>query len=119
MSRSRGMSGAPTDWRDVLEGLLAGDRVAIARVSRLVTAVLVQLRAYDFRDEWDDLRQEVLLAVVASARAGRLRDPQAFAGYVRIVTRNKLMDRLKAHLRCRPDETLAWEEVAGTLAAPP
>ena len=64
------------DWLAVLGRLLAGDRVAFLEVNRLVTGFLVQLRAYDFRDEWDDLRQEVLLSVVANARAGRLRDPQ-------------------------------------------
>ena len=68
------------DWLAVLDRLLAGDRVAFLEVNRLVTGFLVQLRAYDFREEWDDLRQEVLLSVVANARAGRLRDPKAFVG---------------------------------------
>src|SRR5438132_1520228 len=61
------------DWLAVLGRLLAGDRIAFLEVNRLVTGFLVQLRAYDFREEWDDLRQEVLLSVVANARAGRLR----------------------------------------------
>src|SRR5438093_9936405 len=87
------------DWLAVLDRLLAGDRVAFLEVNRLVTGFLVQLRAYDFRDEWDDLRQEVLLSVVANARAGRLRDPQAFLGYVRIITRNKFVDRPQARPR--------------------
>lgn len=94
----------------MLDRLVAGDHLAFLRVNRLITGFLVQLRAYDFRDEWDDLRQEVVLSIVASARAGRLRDPQAFAGYVRIVTRNKVMDRLKAHLRMREGEHLPWED---------
>jgi RNA polymerase sigma-70 factor (ECF subfamily) len=107
------------DWTRVLERLLAGDRVAFLEVNRLVTGFLVQLRAYDFRDEWDDLRQEVLLSVVAGARAGRLRDPQAFLGYVRIITRNKFVDRLKARLRHHEKETLPWDdETARGLGSP-
>src|SRR5436309_392610 len=98
------------DWLAVLGRLLAGDRVAFLEVNRLVTGFLVQLRAYDFRDEWDDLRQEVLLSVVANARAGRLRDPKAFVGYVRIITRNKFIDRLKARLRHHEKEALPWDE---------
>lgn len=98
------------DWIAVLDELLGGDRAAFLKLNRLVTRFLVQLRAYDFRDEWDDLRQEVLLSVVANARAGRLRDPQAFVGYVRIITRNKFIDRLKAQLRRREKDTLPWTE---------
>ncbi len=107
------------DWVAVLGRLLEGDRVAFLEVNRLVTGFLVQLRAYDFRDEWDDLRQEVLASVVANERAGRLRDPKAFLGYVRIITRNKFIDRLKARLRHHEKEALPWdEETARAVAAP-
>ena len=102
--------GSPDDWLATLDALLAGDRVAFMKLNRLVTGFLVRLRAYDFRDEWDDLRQEVILSVVASARAGRLRDTQAFLGYVRIITRNKVIDRLKTRLRRHEGETLPWED---------
>jgi RNA polymerase sigma-70 factor (ECF subfamily) len=106
------MAGASEDWGAILERLLDGDRVAFARFNRLLTGFLVQLRAYDFEEEWDDLRQEVLIAVVRNARAGRLRDPKAFVGYVRIITRNKLMDRLKRRLRTGEKEVLPWEDEA-------
>src|SRR5205809_5013031 len=81
------------DWLAVLDRLLAGDRVAFLEVNRLVTGFLVQLRAYDFRDEWDDLRQEVLLSVAANARPGRLRHPQAFPAYLRLPTRTNSVAR--------------------------
>ena len=110
----------PPDWVAVLERLLAGDRLAFLEFNRLLTGFLAQLRAYDFRDEWDDLRQEVLASVVANARAGRLRDPQALVGYVKIITRNKFVDRLKRHLRCHEKEALPWdEETARFLALEP
>jgi RNA polymerase sigma-70 factor (ECF subfamily) len=104
------MAGDAIDWTAVLDGLLASDRAAFAELNRLITTTLGQLRAWDFRDDWDDLRQEVLLALVASAKAGRLRDPRAVVGYVRIVTRNKFMDRLKRHLRHQEDAHLPWDE---------
>ena len=101
--------GAPSD-SSLLERLLRDERLAFLEFNRLVTGFLVRLRAYDFRDEWDDLRQEVLASVVANARAGRLRDPDAFHGYVRIITRNKFIDRLKRHLRHHEKQTLPWDE---------
>jgi RNA polymerase sigma-70 factor (ECF subfamily) len=110
---------AKPDWSDVQERLLAGDRLAFMQVGRLVTGVLQRLRAYDFHDEWDDLRQEVVLSVIENARAGRLRDPDAFVGYVRIIARNKFIDRLKRRLRRHEKETLAWDEEAERLASAP
>jgi RNA polymerase sigma factor (sigma-70 family) len=112
------MVGPTPDWMEVVGRLLEGDRLAFLQVNRLVTGCLTQLRAYDFQDEWDDLRQEVVLAVIANARSGRLRDPQAFVGYVRIITRNKVMDRLKQRLQRRERETLPWDDAtAGAVAA--
>ena len=113
------MAGPTEDWNEIVGRLLVGDRLAFLKVNRLVTGCLTQLRAYDFREEWDDLRQEVLLAVVANAKAGRLRDPQAFVGYVRIVTRNKFVDRLKQHLRLKEDEALPWDDEAARVASVP
>lgn len=104
------MGGQRQDWDEVQARLLEGDRLAFLEVNRLVTRVLEQLRAYDFRDEWDDLRQEVVLSVVANARGGRLRDARAFVAYVRAITRNKFVDRLKRHLRLREKESLPWDD---------
>lgn len=113
------MSGAADDWNAVLKRLLAGDREAFARFNRLLTGFLVQLRAYDFREEWEDLRQEVLAAVLGNLRAGRLRDPQALVGYVRIITRNKFVDRLKHDLRHPEGRTLPWDEETARAAPAP
>ena len=105
------MAGATSeDWIAVLDRLLAGDRLAFAQINRLISGFLVQLRAYDFRDDWDDLRQEVVVSLVANARAGRLRDPAAFLGYVRIITRNKVVDRLKGARRRHERSTVPLDE---------
>ncbi len=106
---------APRAWSEIAERALAGDAVALAELSRLITGCLCRLRAYDFRDEWDDLRQEVLVALLASHRQGRLRDAQAFVGYVRIITRNKFCDRLRRELDWRERDALPWEELAARL----
>ena len=106
------------DWGAILERLLEGDRVAFAKFNRLLSGFLAQLRAYDFREEWEDLRQEVLLATIANMRAGRLRDPRAFVGYVRIITRNKFIDRLKRQLRAREKDVLPWDDETAHAAAP-
>lgn len=111
--------GAPReDWIATLDALLAGDRLAFAKINRLISGFLVQLRAYDFRDEWDDLRQEVVMSLVANARAGRLREPEAFLGYVRIITRNKLVDRLKGARRRHERGTVAWDDEAARALDP-
>lgn len=109
--------GDRTDWAQVLEGLVAGDRLAVLALNRLVTNVLTHLRAYDLREEWDDLRQEVLLSVLAGARARRLREPAAFVAYVRAVTRNKVVDRLKRGIRHHEGDTLPWDDVADRVTA--
>ncbi len=75
----------------------------------MVSSSLAQLRAYDFRDEWPDLIQEVMVSVVLAARKGQIRQPDAFRGYVRVVTRNKLNDRLRIRKR-RGDESARGEE---------
>ena len=111
--------GSERDWMGVQTRLVAGDRLAFLELNRLVTGVLRQLRAYDFQDEWDDLRQEVAISVIQNARAGRLRDPEAFVGYVRIITRNKFVDRLKRRLRHREKESLPWDDESERLMRAP
>lgn len=98
------------DWTRLLDLLLAGDRLAFLKINRLITGCLTQLRAYDYREEWDDLRQEVLMAVVENARAGRLRDPERFVAYARIITRNKFFDRLSTASRRKETKTVEWNE---------
>jgi RNA polymerase sigma-70 factor (ECF subfamily) len=104
------------DWMAVVERLVAGDEQAFLTVARLVNGFLTHWRAYDFRDEWDDLIQEVVMATIAAARAGRLRDALAVPGYVRAVTRNKLADHLRARLRLGVDAVLPWDERIGAGA---
>lgn len=86
----------PEDWARVADRLLDGDRTAFLKVSRLIASFLVRWRAYDFREEWPDLVQEVLLAVVDGLRTGKVHDPGALVGYAAAIARHKLADRLRA-----------------------
>jgi RNA polymerase sigma-70 factor (ECF subfamily) len=73
------------DWAAVMQRVLEGDRLALLRVTRLMNGFLTR---------WN-----------------RLREPQAIVGYLKTTLRFKYVDRLKSILRCRPDESLAWESV--------
>lgn len=104
------MSAPREDWAAVLDGLLEGDELACLRLSRLVTGFLASWRAYDFRDDWQDLVQEVLITLIASAREGRIRDRGAVVGYVRTIAHHRYADLLKKHLGRHEKQTLEWGE---------
>jgi RNA polymerase sigma-70 factor (ECF subfamily) len=94
--------GRPTeDWGNIMEALLHGTPdakpVAFAKLNRLISGFLVNLRAFDYREEWEDLRQIVLMKLVQSFSQGKLREPKAFVEYARIVTRHEFYDFLRAH----------------------
>ena len=97
-------------WAAVLERLLEGDRLALLKLCRLVNGFLARWNAYDFRDEWDDVIQEVVLAAGLGMRRGTLRNRAAIVGYLRTTARHKFVARLALHLRCERRE-IAWEAV--------
>jgi RNA polymerase sigma-70 factor (ECF subfamily) len=105
------------DWAGVVERMLAGDRAAQLRIARLVTGFLAHWGAYDFRAEWPDLVQDVLLAVVGAAREGRIAKPEAMVGYVRSIAHHKLMDRLRAHVRHAEEASAPVEEAVPLAGA--
>jgi RNA polymerase sigma-70 factor (ECF subfamily) len=104
-----------TSWLDVLTRLVEGDRLAFLEVNRLITGFLVRRQVYDLAEEWDDLRQEVVLAIVAATRAGRLREADAVVAFVGGIVRNKVADRLGTRYRTHEKDGTPWEEVANEL----
>ena len=104
------MGREPEDWAAALDRLLEGDAQACLKVSRLVGGLLAQWRAYDFRDEWPDVIQEVLLAVTMAARDGKIRDRKATGAYIRSVAHYKYMNHLRRRLGRKEDQPLPWEE---------
>jgi len=98
------------DWAAVIERMIGGDRLALAELIRLVNGFLAHWRAYDFRDEWEDLIQEVVFAAALALGEGKLRDRAAAFGYLRSVARFMYVDRLKRQLHVREGETLPWAD---------
>jgi len=116
-------SSGEVDWLGIVRRVLDGDRAAYARLVRLVTGHLTSWRAYDFRADWDDMVQEVLVSTVDAYRAGRLADSGALVAYVRQAARFKFIDRIRAlQRRGRPvelDERIDAGSEGGALAWPP
>ena len=102
------------DWYAVLEALQEGDSLALAKLTRLLNSFLARWNAYDFRSDWDDLLQEVIIASAVALREGRIRDRRAVVGYLRTTARFKFVDRLRIHMRIKEDQTLPWEDVVGS-----
>ncbi len=100
------------DWYRVIERVSDGDRRAFLQLSQRVTRFLARARAYDFRDEWPDLTQEVVVAVVMAQREGRIRDRQAALGYIGQVTRFKFASRLRRLGRHHERDQVELEEGA-------
>jgi len=121
--RADGTSPAAIDWLLVVRRVLDGDRAAYARLIRLVTGHLTSWRAYDFRADWDDMVQEVLLSTIEAYRADRITDSGALVAYVRQAARFKFIDRIRVlSRRGRPVELNEQTDAAvqgGSLAWPP
>jgi RNA polymerase sigma-70 factor (ECF subfamily) len=96
------------DWAEILDRVLEGDAVACLQIGRLVTGFLAGWRAYDFRDDWADVVQEALLAVLRVARAGKIQNRGATFAYIRTVARNKFIDHLRRQLGRPEDQDLPW-----------
>lgn len=102
---------AREDWSALLWQLEDGDRRALLKLTRLINGFLTRWSAYDFRDEWEDLIQEVLIAALRAQRDGRIREREHTYGFLKTIARNKFVDRLKAQLRMPAESALPWEEV--------
>ena len=106
------------DWLAVLARLEKGDQVALIKVTNVITGFLARFRAYEYRDSWDDLCQEVLVALVRSARKGAIRDPRAFISYTGSITRNKLTDWIHQKQKPGNPDLEGDPELAGAILDP-
>ena len=104
------------DWVGVVRALQGGERVAFRKLARLITNFLIRSRAYDFRDEWDDAIQEVVLAATRAVAEGRLRRSHEVLGYIRNATRNRFVDWLRRRKLGSLDEVA--EEHGGGISLP-
>jgi RNA polymerase sigma-70 factor, ECF subfamily len=109
------MDKAYEDWLVVLEQLQRGDPIAVIKLTRVITGFLTRYQAYTVRDSWDDLCQEVLMALLKSAEQGRINEPKAIINYIGIITRNKLTDWVKRQQKAGDADLLGDPEVAASL----
>ena len=93
--------GTPEDWIAVLEALNKGDREAHVKVAAVITGWLAHYRAYELRDSWPDLVNEVLIQLMKSHRAHAIREPSAFIRFTGTITRNMFLDWIHRENRQR------------------
>ncbi len=103
------------DWELQLDRLGGGDHGALSLIRRLVTGQLMRMRAYEAREGWDDLAQEIIIRVWRSHRDRKIRDYRALPGFVRMLTRNAVVD---AHRKKQPDLGKEEDEVERRAEAP-
>ena len=111
------MSAEKEDWLALLGRIREGDHVALARVTALVTGVLARLGAYDRRDSWEDVCQEVLLKLLRAEAEGAIRDPRAFVAFTGTVTRRALVDWMRRNVKGEAPEPLVDESGQETRLA--
>jgi RNA polymerase sigma-70 factor (ECF subfamily) len=82
----------------LLQGAPDDQRIAFAKLNRLLSGFLTDLRAWDYRDDWEDLRQIVVMKLISSCSQGQVREFKTFAAYARTITRNEFFDFLQVRL---------------------
>jgi RNA polymerase sigma factor (sigma-70 family) len=81
----------------------------------MVTGCLRRLGAYDLGDEWQDLCQEVVWALVRAVREGRAPAEHAVSAYIGSVVHNQFVTWLRKR-GVRPTETLAAHDTVDVPA---
>ncbi len=94
---------------ELLERLAAGERLALLRVTRLVTSRLRRLGAYDLRDEWEDICQEVVWALIRAQASGGAPAPEKVVAYINRTTWNHFVNYLRKR-GAAPDSTAGRQE---------
>ncbi|TNF35047.1 MAG: RNA polymerase sigma factor [Gammaproteobacteria bacterium] len=106
---------AKTNWLEEMDKLQKGDRLALIKVTRVITGYLTRYRAYEIRDSWDDLCQEVLMALINSIQKQQIQHENAFISYLGIITRNKLADWIHHRHRAGSDNFLGDQDTANAI----
>jgi RNA polymerase sigma factor (sigma-70 family) len=106
------MSDSYVDWMQVLARVEAGDRNALALLTRLITGLLRRQGAQDLHEHWADICSDVLTALVRAIRRDALRDEKAFVSYVAVITRRSLEPYIKSKVRARISSELDPETPA-------
>jgi RNA polymerase sigma factor (sigma-70 family) len=114
-TETRNAQAIATDWVTVLQKLVEGDAAAHARVTGVIMGLIVRAKIFDLEQQWEEICQDALTAVVRSVQRGAIRDPKAFVGYAAAVVRNEITRHITAARRARAKEEATD---ADTLAEP-
>ncbi len=85
--------GGMSDWAESLDLLRTGDLAAFDRVTRFVTGYLARIGAYDYRDSWDDLVQEVLISLLGNPPESI--ETGAVIRHIQTTTYRKFVDQVR------------------------
>jgi RNA polymerase sigma factor (sigma-70 family) len=85
---------------DLLPGLLRGEQAAIRVLGGWIEVVLHQ-EFRSLRNDWEDLRQEICMRVLACLNAGRFHGASALRTYVHRIVRNAGIDHSRKAYRRR------------------
>ena len=89
-------AGRGDPWCEIANAALSGDRIAYGRLVRLVNGYLIRWRAFDFRSDWDDMVQDVLMPTLEAFHEGKIPNDAAFQAFVRQTARFKFVDRIRS-----------------------
>ena len=96
-------------WSETLAALREGELDARNRVARLVIGVLSSMGAYDRRDSWDDVVQDVLLTLLE--QGPRSDGDATVAAWIRRVATHRFVDQLRkeeGRRRAGEGQTAGW-----------
>ncbi len=88
--------------------LVGGSPRALVEWTRLTTEFLIEARAYDFADRWEDLIQSVLVQVLDESRLRPTRDDQQVVQLLRRTVFGELRGQLRRHFDWNEEGELPW-----------
>ena len=96
----------------MIDPLRRGHPAALIEWTRLATGFLVEMRAYDFADEWEDLLHRVLARLVAESPGRRRAERGEARDRMRAITCDELSQDLRSLTQWREARELPWCESA-------
>ena len=96
----------------MIDPLRQGHPAALIEWTRLATGFLVEMRAYDFAEEWEDLLHRVLARLVAESPARRRAERGEALDHLRAITCDELSQDLRSLTQWREARELPWCESA-------
>jgi RNA polymerase sigma factor (sigma-70 family) len=92
-----------TDWSDLLERFQRGESAATERLAGIILTYLARFGAFQYRDSWDDIVQEVLIRLWKNL--DQIEHVERLLGWMRTTTYNAFVSWCrKNRITVRTDE---------------